>query len=131
MSRSYALRVYLSPSDLEPAVSALGRVLYVYADIPAFRQRRGWVFVRRAPGLDGLIDALKFGLQFAPELLGFEASIVEVFDVEELELLRGLSPSSLGQVFAVFRGSREELDAIRARRLECGGVVCYELESIT
>nr|KJR74466.1 MAG: hypothetical protein TU35_00250 [Thermoproteus sp. AZ2] len=81
-------------------------LLYIYFDEPPAEARQGWVLVKRSRGLQGLIEAVRFGLSFAPELVGYEASIVEAEAAEELALLAGLSPS-LGRLYVLYKGDVE------------------------
>ncbi|MFP3200389.1 MAG: hypothetical protein RXR06_11010 [Thermoproteus sp.] len=114
MSRGYGLRIYTDAAGLNRAVSPMEDLLYIYVDVPLLSTKASWILVRRRPGLDGLVDALRFGLRFAPELLGFKATVVEALEVEEIALLKGLSPSDLG-------GSLRPVEGRRGGRGEPGG----------
>ncbi|MGC8973951.1 MAG: hypothetical protein ACP5I3_05155 [Thermoproteus sp.] len=128
MSRGSGLRIYTDAAGLDKAVSPIENLLYIYLEAPSLSVRRSWVLVRRRPGLDGLVDALRFGLRFAPELLGFQATVVEALDAEELSLLVGLSPSDLGDIYVLFAGSEAALGGLGAVRGECPGrTSCYIL----
>lgn len=90
---------------LEAAAAAAGQassLLYIYLERPRLPLKPHWIFVKRRAGLEGLAEAIGYGLSFAPELLGYEASIIEVEEPDELALLAALSPSSLGSVYAVY-----------------------------
>ncbi|MEL9990845.1 MAG: hypothetical protein QXP98_10440 [Thermoproteus sp.] len=87
--------------------------MYIYLEEPLLQYKTEWVLVKRDPGLEELVEAVKFGLRFAPDVLGFETTIVEVIGVEEIFLLLGLTPSDLGSIYVLFRGG--PVDEVLAR----------------
>jgi len=128
MSRGYGLRIYTDAAGLNRAVSPMEDLLYIYVDVPLLSTKASWILVRRRPGLDGLVDALRFGLRFAPELLGFKATVVEALEVEEVALLKGLSPSDLGDLYVLLRDAEAAVESLGATYGECpGNTSCYIL----
>lgn len=108
MSRNYELRIYDNVDYLRCSISNLNRVLYIYFEKPLLQYKAEWVLVKRGPGPEGLIEAVKFGLRFASDILGFEATVVEAVGVAEIFLLLGLSPSDLGDIYILLRGGSIE-----------------------
>jgi hypothetical protein len=80
-----------------------GWVLYLYGDCEMYRLVTARVVaVRRLhPGVEDLVEALKYGLQHAPEPRGFDFTVVEGRGEEEKELLVGLELSQLGKIIYV------------------------------
>jgi len=59
------------------------------------------VVLRQGVGLEELISSIKYGLSFAPELMGFRYTVVEGEDLEETTLLEALELSQLGKFIYV------------------------------
>lgn len=80
-----------------------GWVLYLYGDCEMYRLVAARVVAvkRLHPGVEDLVEALKYGLRHAPELRGFDFTVVEGRGEEEKELLVGLELSQLGKIIYV------------------------------
>ncbi|MEM4765416.1 MAG: hypothetical protein QW598_11010 [Pyrobaculum sp.] len=92
----------VKPEDL-PRVELRGRVLYIAGECAAYRSLAVPLVVvkRLGRGVVELVETLKFALNFAPELVGFDFTVVEGYDDEEAELLRGLELSQLGKIIYI------------------------------
>jgi hypothetical protein len=80
-----------------------GAVLYIYGPCALYKLLNTYfVAVRRlSPDLSDLVEAVKYGLSHAPELLGFSYTVVEGGSDDEVEFLRGLEMSQLGKIIYV------------------------------
>jgi hypothetical protein len=77
-----------------------GWVLYLYSCCEMYKLVKAHVIAVKRLRLDveDLVEALKYGLQFAPELRGFDYTVVEGCGGDGRELLEGLELSQLGRI---------------------------------
>jgi hypothetical protein len=93
--------------DVDRARSALpglsGAVLYIYGPCAPYRLLNTYFVATRrlSSDLSDLVEAVKYGLSHAPELLGFSYTVVEGDSDDEVEFLRGLEMSQLGKIIYV------------------------------
>ena len=80
-----------------------GSVLYLAWKCGLYKalNARAVVVVRQGVGLGELISSIKYGLSFAPELVGFKYTVVEGEDLEEATLLEVLEFSQLGKIIYI------------------------------
>jgi hypothetical protein len=94
----------ITPAEAREVLEKLqGWVLYLYHTCETYRYIRAHVIAvkRLRLGIEDLIEALKYGLQFAPEIRGFDYTVVEGRGGEEEALLKELELSQLGKIIYV------------------------------
>ncbi|AAL63142.1 hypothetical protein [Pyrobaculum aerophilum] len=92
---------------VEKALSVIprltGNVLYIYGPCQLYKYlNTRYIAVKRLSlELADLIEALKYGLVYAPDLIGFQYTVVEGVSDEEAEFLAPLEMSQLGNIIYV------------------------------
>jgi len=80
-----------------------GAVLYLAWKCGLYKalNARAVVVMRQGVGLEELVSSIKYGLSFAPKLVGFKYTVIEGEDLEEAALLEALEFSQLGKIIYV------------------------------